>query len=186
MHQNLIDRQPVQPGGKGRLTSKASNFSKELYEDLLGEVLSLRDISSHPQAQGINPAVVPLVKVLEGIHITFCGLLRQRVIGWLCPGFGCGHVSICSRQRQRERGYHDPLICSPRFSRVRRISNGANIRSPLKTSAQWGSFCEVSGYPLNAGVMRRFARVVAFPESKNDPIYSPLNNFALEACRNHG
>ena len=41
VHQNLIDRQPVQPSREGRLTPKAANFSKELYENLLREVFGL-------------------------------------------------------------------------------------------------------------------------------------------------
>src|SRR4030095_17263638 len=55
MHQDLIDGQPVQPGGKGRFTTKASNFSKELNEDLLCKVFRLRDISGHPHAESGNP-----------------------------------------------------------------------------------------------------------------------------------
>ena len=62
MHQDLVDGQPVQPGGKSRLTTKASNFSKELDEDFLSEIFSLRDVAGHPQTERINPAIVPLVK----------------------------------------------------------------------------------------------------------------------------
>src|SRR6266850_2159424 len=51
VHQDLIDSQPVQPGGKGRFTTKASNFSKELNEDLLCKVFSLRDIAGHSQTE---------------------------------------------------------------------------------------------------------------------------------------
>jgi len=47
VHQDLVDGQPVQPGGKGRLTTKASYFSKELNEDFLSEVFGLRDIAGH-------------------------------------------------------------------------------------------------------------------------------------------
>src|SRR5258708_34796086 len=50
VHQDLIDRQAVQPGGKSRLATKASNFSKELDENLLSEVFGLRNIPGHPQA----------------------------------------------------------------------------------------------------------------------------------------
>lgn len=95
VHQDLIDGQSVQPGGKGRLTTKASNFSKELNEDFLCEVFSLRDIAGHSQTQRVNPAIMPLVKLLEGCHIALGGVLRQRVIRFLVRlGFGCGHVFI--------------------------------------------------------------------------------------------
>jgi hypothetical protein len=50
VHQDLIDRQTMQPRGEGRFAAKASYFAKELYEDLLGEVFSLRDVLRHPQA----------------------------------------------------------------------------------------------------------------------------------------
>ncbi len=48
VHEHLIDCQPVEPGSKGRFTPKTSNLSKELYEDLLSEIFSLRDIPRHP------------------------------------------------------------------------------------------------------------------------------------------
>src|ERR1700730_5810244 len=51
VHQDLIDSQPVQPGGKGRFATKASDFSKELNEDLLCKVFSLRDIAGHSQTE---------------------------------------------------------------------------------------------------------------------------------------
>src|SRR5262245_5498335 len=41
VHQHLINGQTVKPGGKSRFASKTSNFSKELYEDLLCEVFGL-------------------------------------------------------------------------------------------------------------------------------------------------
>jgi hypothetical protein len=97
MHQDLIDRQAMQPGRKSRLAAKASYFAKELDEDLLREVFGLRDVLRHPKAQGVNAAVMALVKLLEGMHIAPCGFLRQRVIRtWRCLGFGCGHKVPCS------------------------------------------------------------------------------------------
>ena len=102
VHQDLIDRQTVQPGREGRLAAKAANFSKELDENLLCEVFGLRNIPRHPQAEGINPPVVALVKLLEGNHVALRGLLCQGVIScWRCPGFGCGHVFVCSGKRQK-------------------------------------------------------------------------------------
>ena len=75
VHQDLIDGQPVQPGGKSRLTTKASNFSKELNEDFLSEVFSLRDVAGHSQAERVNPAIVPLVELLEGRHVALSRFL---------------------------------------------------------------------------------------------------------------
>ena len=95
VHQHLIDGQPVQPGSKSRLATKASNFSKELNEDLLCEIFSLRDIPGHSQAERINATIMALVKLLEGSHVALSGFLRQPVIGCSrCLGFGCGHVFV--------------------------------------------------------------------------------------------
>ncbi|MDQ1636663.1 MAG: hypothetical protein QOF62_2 [Pyrinomonadaceae bacterium] len=69
MHQDLIDGQTMQPGGKGRLTTKASNFSKELDEDLLCQVFGFRNVAGHSQAEGVNPAIMPLVELLESGHV---------------------------------------------------------------------------------------------------------------------
>ncbi len=59
----------MQPGGKGRLTTKASNFSKELDEDFLSEVFSFRDIAGHSQTERVNPPIMSLVKLLESAHV---------------------------------------------------------------------------------------------------------------------
>jgi len=45
MHQHHIDRQPMQPGGKGRITAKARNLAVQLQESLLGEVFGFREIT---------------------------------------------------------------------------------------------------------------------------------------------
>jgi hypothetical protein len=95
VHQNLVDRQAVQPCCEGGLAAKASYFAKELYENLLSEVFSLRNVLRHSKAEGINATVVTLVKLLEGLHVAGGGLLRQRVVRtWRCLGFGCGHESF--------------------------------------------------------------------------------------------
>lgn len=148
VHQHLIDRQPMEPGGKGRLATKTSNFSKELYENLLSEVFGLRDISGHSQTEGIDPAVVALVQLLEGVHITFGGLLCQGVIGWLCPGFGCGHVFNCSRQRRRSVDTTTLLF-------VRNDSHGPLYFNPSKNP-----FTPLRAAPIRA----RPARFPGFPQ----------------------
>src|SRR6266849_11112098 len=85
----------MQPGSKGRLTTKASNFSKELDEDLLCQVFSFRNVAGHSQAEGVNPAIMSLVKLLESGHVALSCSLRQRVICFrLRLGFGCGHVFV--------------------------------------------------------------------------------------------
>ena len=125
VHQDLVDGQPVQPGGKSGLTSKTSNFSKELDEDLLCKVFRLRDVTGHSQAERVNPAIMTLVKLLEGSHITLSGFLSQRVICFLLRlGFGCGHVFVMGASDERICILN---ACPPRLSRVRVFQRSDNL-----------------------------------------------------------
>src|SRR5882724_13171046 len=94
----------MKPGGKGRLTPKTTDFSKELDKDLLGEVFSLRDISRHSQAKRIDPPIMSLVKLLKGSHVSLSSALCQSVVGGLwCLGFGCGHVCLFGQATQEPK-----------------------------------------------------------------------------------
>ena len=96
VHEHLIDCHAVQPGGKGRFTSKTPNFSKELDKNLLSKIFSLRHISGHPQAQGVDSTIMTLVELLEGAHIALGSLLCQLEVSRLrCLGVRCGHVFVC-------------------------------------------------------------------------------------------
>src|SRR5690349_22980891 len=82
----------MQPGGESRLAAKATDFAKELDEDLLRQVFGLDHISGHAQTERVNPPVVALIKFLEGFHIAFGGSLRQLVIRRSrCLGFDTSH-----------------------------------------------------------------------------------------------
>ena len=97
VHEDLIDCQAVKPSRKSGFAPKTTDFSKELYKDLLSEVFGLRDITSHSQAQRVNATIMALVKRLEGCHIALSSLLPQLIVCRLrCIGFGCGHVLVCS------------------------------------------------------------------------------------------
>src|SRR5688500_2558910 len=61
MHEHLIHGQPVQPGSKSGFSPETTNLSKELNEDLLCEIFSLRDIVGHSEAQRINATIMALV-----------------------------------------------------------------------------------------------------------------------------
>src|SRR5687768_7852777 len=61
VHQHLIYGEPVEPGRKSGFSAKTADFSKELYEDLLCEIFSLRDVSGHAQAERVNAAIMALV-----------------------------------------------------------------------------------------------------------------------------
>ena len=170
VHQDLIDGQPVQPGGKGRLTTKASNFSKELNEDFLCEVFSLRDIAGHSQTERVNPAIMSLVKLLEGRHVALGRFLRQRVIRFL----------LASRFRLRSRvrigaGYEDFHLLAPvrhDLSRVRVFKGAATVFLSISQQNLRGNVVA-----LNAGVMRRFERVVALPDPKDIEFPQPQQHF---------
>ena len=93
VHENLVDREPVKPGGEGRFASKATDFSKELYEDFLSKVFSFRNGASHPEAQRVNATIMALVKIFKSGHVTLGRLLRQLIVCRLrCLGIGCRHV----------------------------------------------------------------------------------------------
>ncbi len=148
VHQDLINGQTVQPGGKGRFTTKASNFSKELNEDLLCEVFRLRDVTCHSQTERINPAVMSLVKLLKGCHIALSGFLSQRKIRFrLSLEFGCGHVFVLGQA-------------------TKDFSSFSPVRHAYHESA-FSKERQSVGVALNAGVMQRFERVVALPDPKD-------------------
>ena len=122
---HLINSEPVQPGSKGRLATKASNFSKELNEDLLCEVFSLRNIPGHPQAEGVDATIMALVELLKGSHVALRSSLCQAVIGRLCLGFGCGHVFVYFGQAS----WNFPPSCLfVTLSRFRRISRSGTAK----------------------------------------------------------
>src|SRR6266496_709172 len=80
MHEHLIDGETVKPGSKGRFAPKTPDFSKELNEDLLSEIFSLRHISCHPQTKGINSTIMTLVELLKSAHVSLGSSLRQRIV----------------------------------------------------------------------------------------------------------
>jgi len=56
----------MQPGRKARFAAKCPDFSKELQERLLRQVLGFRLISGHAKANAVDAPRVRLVEVLEG------------------------------------------------------------------------------------------------------------------------
>src|ERR1044071_5698 len=149
VHQDLIDRQAMQPRRKSRLATKAAYFAKELDEDLLREVFGLRDVLRHAKAERINATVMTLVKLLEGLHIAFCCSLRQRVVRALrFLGFGCGHLSLVHALGSRRLWSVSYFQHATRGNR----STGQSRSPDCQRKA-------LSAFPRL--VMRRFRRVVA-------------------------
>lgn len=113
VHQNVVDGKSVQPGSEGRLATKASNFSKELDEDLLGEILGFSCIGDHSQAQAVDPTLVALVQNFEGYHIAGGGGLSQIEIGLRVVDFLDCHLSMpnpeqSSGVRSKSAAQHSP------------------------------------------------------------------------------
>src|SRR5258706_13600914 len=70
MHQNLVDRQPVQPRRKRRIAAKTADLAKKLDKNFLREVFGLGLAAGHPQAEAVSAAVIPLVDQLKSREIT--------------------------------------------------------------------------------------------------------------------
>ena len=71
----------MQPGSKCRFPAKAANLPKQLDKNFLREIFGLDHVSGHAQAERIYAPVMPLVKLLEGLHVTFGGALGQLKVG---------------------------------------------------------------------------------------------------------
>jgi hypothetical protein len=59
----------MQPCAKSTLTAKGSQLAKRLEEDFLREILSLRSVSSHPQAHSVDSAMMSFEEFLEGLYL---------------------------------------------------------------------------------------------------------------------
>ncbi len=112
-----------------------------------------------------------LVEFLEGSHVAFRSSLCQAVVGdWLCLGFGCGHVFVYLAS---DEGIVSLLLVSSRLSRFRRISRERYLFSRIPGA---GRVREAS--TLDAGVMPRLERVVAFRQLKVTGFLQPHQYFA--------
>jgi hypothetical protein len=112
-----------------------------------------------------------LVKLLEGCHIALSGLLCQRVVRFLLRlGFGCGHVFVLG-QATRDFIFScsfATITTSPRLSKERQPFPSAFPKRALARRL----------VALNAGVMRRFKRVVALPDPKDVEFSQPQQCFS--------
>jgi len=64
-HQNHVDRHPVQPGRESRFPPEGADLAEELEESLLQQVLGIRWVAHHAQAEGVNAATVKMVEKVE-------------------------------------------------------------------------------------------------------------------------
>src|SRR5205085_11082429 len=77
MHQDLVDRHPVQPCGERRITAKAADLAIKLDENILRQIFGLGRVLQHPQADRVNAAMMPPVDLLESGHIAVRSHSRQ-------------------------------------------------------------------------------------------------------------
>src|SRR5689334_3378176 len=98
MHQNRVDRNPVEPGGKRGIAPERADLPEELEKHLLCQVFRLRHVSKHAQAKTVDVPAMSFVKAL-----------KSRSVALLCAGnclafvpFSCGWLCVCR--------FH---ICSP-------------------------------------------------------------------------
>jgi hypothetical protein len=83
VHQDLVDRHPVEPCGEGRLAPEHSYLVEELQEHVLRHVFGLGRVAHHAEREGVDAPVVAAVKLLESFAVAAGGLLRQLEIGRL-------------------------------------------------------------------------------------------------------
>lgn len=116
VHQHLINGQPMQPGREGRFAAEATHFAKELDENFLRQILGFNHVPRHAQTERVNAAIVPLIELLEGLHVALGGLFRQLVIrSSRCLGFAYSHwfLSLWT-MKPRRNGTQFP-ICPELF-----------------------------------------------------------------------
>jgi hypothetical protein len=106
-----------------------------------------------------------LVKLLEGHHVALSRFLRESVIRFLMRlGFGCGHVFVFGQATKI-------LIFRAADPQSRlRIFQRSGERFPQQCFGE-------SAFALNAGVMRRFQRVVALSDPKDIEFPQPQQHF---------
>ena len=74
VHQYRIHRHPVQPGRKRRVATKRGEFSEDVNEGILRQVLRFGDIFRHPQADCHDARFVRLIQHGKSIRVPIPGL----------------------------------------------------------------------------------------------------------------
>lgn len=117
-----------------------------------------------------------LVELLKGSHVALRSSLCQPVIGyWLCLGFGCGHVFVYFGQATWEPSSRVLVLHDYHVSAVFQGSGTFFLAFPERKK------CEASKGTLDAGVMPRLERVVAFPRLKVSGFLQPHQHFRTPA-----
>ena len=102
LHEDDIDGEAVEPGGKGGVAAEGGDFAVELEEGFLGEIFGLGAVADHAQAEGIDAAL------MEGEELGKGGMVAglrtcEHGIG-LCVGTGGGRQNIPVPGQTRCRG----------------------------------------------------------------------------------
>ena len=131
------------------------HYSKELNQDLLCQVFSLRDVTPSPQ-KGITSDYAWRFLKLPGRLAQLC--VRPYRLSGFCLGFGC--VAPCVSSIWASTKELVLTACFFRLSRFRRVFKGDRI--PVLTNSVAGTVRSFHQYLLDAGVMPA-ERVLAFP-----------------------
>ncbi len=80
MHEHLVNRQAMQPGGESRVAAETADLAKQMDEHLLREVLPRRDVLGPAQTQAVDALNLALIEPFKGIHVASDCSLHQHVI----------------------------------------------------------------------------------------------------------
>src|SRR5919199_462767 len=69
-HQDLVNREAVQPGREQRLAAERADLAVQEDEDVLRDVFGLGDVLRHAQAEAVDEAVVEAGKLLPSLLVT--------------------------------------------------------------------------------------------------------------------
>src|SRR4051812_46210435 len=69
VHQHRVDRNPVQPGGKRRITTESGELAENLQKRVLRQIFSFGCVVGHAQADRINSSFVRMKQGSERVRI---------------------------------------------------------------------------------------------------------------------
>ena len=68
VHENDVDRETMQPGGKRGVAAKGCDFAIELEKGVLGKILGLLNISGHAETEGVDTPFMQAVQSFEALE----------------------------------------------------------------------------------------------------------------------
>jgi len=99
VHQDGVDGDAMEPGGKGRVAAEEINFAKYCQEDFLGEVFGGSSVFDHAKAEGEDAAAVTAVKFVECDGIAELRRMDERRFGGIGGVGPTGRALCCVGRR---------------------------------------------------------------------------------------